>query len=93
VAVLSLEDYLAIFAHSRLNGALYFPLTNLFCGRRFLIYFCFSIDIVLFMEKVIFYFFQLFSVRIHSGGCYLNVGETFSTIFNPDQTIFFNLIL
>ena len=83
--VVSLFDFIS--AHSWLKGALYFSLKNV----SFKFNFCaFFIDISVFLEN---FFFQFSSIKIHSMGCYLYVGETFSTIFNYDTKSIFHLIL
>ena len=85
-----------ISAYSWLNGALYFSLKNLFCGKsffnQFLLVFCWHnlFHKRKYLFRILYHFNYFFSVRIHNMGCYLYTGEKFLTIFNPNtNSIFF----
>ena len=58
--VLRLEDCLNISANFWFNGALYFPLKNLFCGFFLLLISLFFIHIVSFIEEILFYLWRRF---------------------------------
>jgi len=57
---------------------------NLLYGKKFLINFFTFLLHSLFQGKIQFISFQFFSIGIHDLVRHLDVGKTFSTIFNPD---------